>query len=756
MNKIALWASALLALSCTSAPVVYEINAPQEPMALKTGQLDLGGTSPSGGSVEVNSYYLSMDGKPVVPVLGEFHYCRYPRAQWEEQLRKMKAGGVNIVPTYVFWNVHEEFEGQWDWSGNKDLRAFIELCGKVGLWCIVRMGPFDHGEMRNGGIPDWIFAKPLEIRSNDPLYLHYTGLLYDQICAQMEGLYYKDGGPIIGIQIENEHQHSAAAWATAYPGEAGDYTSSWYDMGFTKNGVSSQEQEITTADLGDAHMQTLLSMAKERGVDVPLYTATGWGNAAVLGNKGIPVLSGYPYPVWGDVKSMSEFCTFKDMHKDPDYAPVRFNPEDYPVFSVEMGAGIQIIYDKRPVILPKGAETMIVRCIAGGTNAIGYYMYQGGSSPLTRDGHGFLSDANPKITYDFQAPLGEYGLEKPSYRYLRLLHSFLADWGDDLAPLGSVIPKQPLRDNRDSLRYAARMDAEHGYLFLINFQDHDTLRHAISENVRINLPGESIDIPVQLAKDENAILPFNMKVGDALLKYATAQPLMKLDSDWFFFAPEGMSPRYVFADGLEKEVTPGFESSFEAGGLRIWTLTREQALQALKLENRVLFTDATVVPQADGSVQLLSLGSPEFSWTWFANGAFQGGETSVEASDAACEVREVSPRRIAVHFSQKPSDSVHEYYLSVDYTGDLAMAFLDNLMVGDHLWQGNGPWVIGLNRFAEGLQKDDMTFYFRPLKWDAPFLDTLPEKSIPSFNEGPVLKIRDVKIVPEYQFVITF
>ncbi|MBR1678089.1 MAG: beta-galactosidase, partial [Bacteroidales bacterium] len=190
--------------ACTSAPKVYRIDAPSEPFVVKTGHLDLGGTAPDGGSVEVNSYYLSLDGKPAVPVLGEFHYCRYPRAQWEEQLRKMKAGGVTVVPCYVFWNVHEEFEGQWDWSGNRDLRAFVELCGKVGLWSIVRIGPFDHGEMRNGGIPDWIFTKPLDIRSNDPLYLEYVGHLYDQIAAQLEGLYYREGGPVIGIQVENE------------------------------------------------------------------------------------------------------------------------------------------------------------------------------------------------------------------------------------------------------------------------------------------------------------------------------------------------------------------------------------------------------------------------------------------------------------------------------------------------------------------------------------------------------------------------
>ena len=745
---------ATLTLSA-NAQRIYEITAPQTPMQIVEDGLKMGGRSPKGGSIAVNNYYMSIDGRPVVPVMGEFHYSRYPHAQWEEQILKMKAGGVNLIPTYVFWNIHEEKEGQFDWTGDRDLRHFIELCGKHGISVIVRIGPFDHGEIRNGGFPDWLFTKPLDVRSDDPLYLHYTGLLYDQIAQQLKGLYYKDGGPIIGIQIENEHQHSAAAWAFAYPGEAGDYTASSYDSGFTKNGVSVQDQEITTADLGNIHMQTLLGMARERGMVAPIYTATGWGNAAVLGNKGIPVTSGYPYPVWGDVNAMSPFCLFKDIHADPDYSPVRYNPMDFPSFSVELGAGIQIIYDKRPVINPKGAEAMIVRCLGGGANAIGYYMYQGGSSPLTRNGQGFLSDGNPKVSYDFQAPLGEFGLEKPSYRSLRLLHSFLADWGADLAPLGPVIPdnqKTLEPADRETLRYAARMDDRHGYLFLINFQDHDGGRHAFDTKVTVNLKDESIDIPVKLAKDEVAILPFNMHVGDALLKYATAQPLMKLERDWFFFAPEGMPAEYVFDDESRYTPDPGFESAFKKGGVRIWTLTRSQAEQALKVGDKLLFTDATVVPGEDG-LKLLSLGNPAFGYTVF-DGEFRSFTVNVPAADSSCSVREISPRRVEVAVDAAPATHVREYFLSLDYTGDIAAACLGNRIVADHLWQGTGPWLIGLDRFGDELKTDNLNFYIRPLRPSAPFLGTIPPENVPSFDDGEILGVSEVEIVPQYMLEI--
>lgn len=81
---------------------VYELSVPKTPMEIVDGKLDMGGTSPTGGTITVNSFYMSVDGRPVIPVIGEFHYSRYPHEQWEEEILKMKAGGVGVVSTYVF------------------------------------------------------------------------------------------------------------------------------------------------------------------------------------------------------------------------------------------------------------------------------------------------------------------------------------------------------------------------------------------------------------------------------------------------------------------------------------------------------------------------------------------------------------------------------------------------------------------------------------------------------------------------------
>ena len=122
--------------------------------------------------------------------MGEIHFSRLPHEYWEEAILKMKSGGINVISTYVFWSIHEEKEGVFDWSGDRDLRHFLELCKKHNLNVLVRIGPFCHGEIRNGGIPDWIYGRPFEVRSNDEGYLFYAKRLYHNIAEQLKGLYY--------------------------------------------------------------------------------------------------------------------------------------------------------------------------------------------------------------------------------------------------------------------------------------------------------------------------------------------------------------------------------------------------------------------------------------------------------------------------------------------------------------------------------------------------------------------------------------
>jgi len=189
------------------AQKIYSLDASVIKTEIKSGHLKMGNCGVSGKEILVNNRYLTLGGKPIIPVMGEVHYTRVPKSQWEDVVLKMKACGINIVATYVLWIHHEEIEGQFDWDGNKDYRAFVKLCAKHGLWVYPRIGPWCHAEVRNGGTPDWILQKNnLKDRSNDPAYLHYADEWYKQVALQLKGLMYKDGGPVIGIQLENEYR----------------------------------------------------------------------------------------------------------------------------------------------------------------------------------------------------------------------------------------------------------------------------------------------------------------------------------------------------------------------------------------------------------------------------------------------------------------------------------------------------------------------------------------------------------------------
>ena len=377
----------------------------------------------------------------------------------------------------------------------------------------------------------------------------------------------------------------------------------------------------------------------------------------------------------------------------------------------------------------------------------------------------------PKISYDFQAPLGEFGLEHGSYRYLRTIHSFLADFGDQLAPMEVVLPenwKKMTPENRDDLRYAARMRDGKGFLFLVNFQDHDTARHDMKD---IALEIDHLRIPAKgsftLPKDESVILPFNMPLGSITLKYAIAQPLMKIKDGnmdhYIFFAPDGMQPEYMFDAATVKgsplkKVKAGLGSTFAVVGkdgvkIKITTLTNLQALDAIKVNDKLLITKATVLPAKEGTT-LQQLSNPTFSYILYPSAkGWKEQKKVVQAVNPECQVSRVGTRRLSVHFrgDSISAPQVSEYFMKVDYVGDVAMAFLNGRMVQDEFWHGT-PWMIGLDRHQELMKTNDMSFYFRPINSNHECLQDLPREVLPDFSKSTsVLDIKGVSIVPQYQ-----
>lgn len=515
----------------------YAVDISKTQSTIVSGHLKLGTNKNADHELSANSLYFIKDGEPWYPVMGEFHFSRYPRSKWEESILKMKAGGIDVIASYIFWIYHEEDEDVFNWKGNNDLKAFIELCKKHHMFVVTRIGPWCHGEVRNGGFPEWLIKRG-NTRKSNAAYLGSVQKFYDAIAGQLKGLYFKDGGPIIGTQIENEFRFNSAS--------------------------------------GLEHILTLKKMALAAGIDVPYYTATGWPGSNLKQTELVPVWGAYPEAPW-DKKTtrlpLSANYVFSLLRNDPAIGSdlLGQHREDttgyksylYPYATAEMGGGIQVTYHRRPVIEKDDVSALAYVKIGAGANLMGYYMYHGGSNPLGV--HNTLQESKatnypndyPIISYDFQAPIGQYGQLRPSYRSFKVLHSFLNDFGDRLVQYFPSFPDLQPTGPADSttLRFAVRSKGKTGFVFVSNFQRQLHLKKQqvqfdlqLNHDQHIIFPEKVMEIP----SGTQVILPFNMEIGGSNLRYATVQPLMVLSGKiptYVFFVPNGIKPEYVFDQG---------------------------------------------------------------------------------------------------------------------------------------------------------------------------------------------------------------
>ena len=403
-----------------------------EPLLIN--HLNMGGKNPKGEEINVTSRYFTRNGKPWIGVMGEFHFSRYSRENWHRELAKMKAGGITIVSTYLFWIYHEEIEGKMDFGGDNDIRAFIEECKDVGLDVVIRIGPWAHGECRNGGFPDWLLKKDYKLRDNNEEYLAIVKKWYQSIYNEVKGLFYKDGGNIIAVQIENEFVDNAE------------------------------------------HLAKLKEIAVECGFIAPIYTVTGWNSASgakIPVDEVVPVFGGYCEAPWENHMnrlSPSPHYFFNRMRNDSAIGTDliaktqsdgwQLPYERYPFATCELGGGIEVTHHRRPIIKPMDIYAVSLVKLGDGNNLVGYYMYHGGTNKI-----GELSTFNetkatgypndyPILSYDFQAPLSEYGEVREQYGLLNMLHMFVNDFGEEFAPMIAVDSANSVAvDDTNSLRY---------------------------------------------------------------------------------------------------------------------------------------------------------------------------------------------------------------------------------------------------------------------------------------------------------------
>lgn len=774
----------------------YRINGNEIHKEIYSSSLRLGGTNPDGDSIRFTNYYMEWNGEPFFGRCGEFHFSRYPEDGWEEAIGKLKAAGLNILATYLFWNHHEEEEGIFRWDGNLNIRKFVELCAKHGMSVILRVGPFCHGECRNGGMPDWLYGRPFEIRSNDALYLDCVKRLYGEIGKQVHGLMFKDGGPVIAVQLENEFMHASAIWET----------------------TAKQGDEYMNGGTGGAeHMAILKQIAIEAGLVAPIYTSTGWGGAPVLEDEVLPLYGGYAYTPWNINEDQPEQpptteYTFQNYHDDqakahgfePPYPPTK-----YPFACCEMGGGMQDWYQGRFIVDPESVDAMTIQKIAGGCNFVGYYVFHGGTQRVGV--HGFTNEGTvPKLSYDYQAPVGEFGQIRPSYRRLKPILYFLEQFGSGLCPMATVLPEgaegMDAKDT-DSLRYAARVKGRSGYIFLNNYQDHVEMKDQQDIQLSIELGGETIVIPESgsftLRAKESAILPVGLQLDGVTLRYATAQPITRVEDEgtptYFFFVPDGLPGEFSFAadgiarihaaDGtveahadrivvrLAKPDASLIEIAAADGRLvRICVLSRSQSLQLWVTDIRgrrsVILTDAGVTTEEGGRLTLLSSGSeriqvrvfpavdaaPEVSFGTLdasREGLFAVWTIGLEKQEICLELAPVGLNKMVVKPAAAFEGGLHEAILQIRYRGDVGNALIGGRLINDHFCNG-AAWEIGLRRHMPEALAEGISLYVTPKKVGTLVTSDSAMAIQHQFLGTQIAEIESVQAVPVYRTSILF
>ena len=587
-SNISLLISGRLAAQAEPQPMTLVAPQPASRSGFKLGQA----RRPDGAGLDVDSYSLRRNGHRWLPAMGEFQYSRYPAKEWRGELLKMKAGGLDIVATYVFWIHHEEVEGRFDWSGQRSLRRFIELCREVGLLAVVRCGPYCHGEARRGGFPDWLQEKGWKLHSDDPNYLARVRTLYGEIGRQLQGLLWKDGGPVIGIQVENEYEGPAE------------------------------------------HLLTLKRLAREAGIDVPFYTRTGWPDLTTPMPFGelLPVYGRYAEGFWDrELTPMPGWYwaafIFSHLRTDGTIATdlfgvrtARDTPDAvrYPFLCCETGGGMASSYHRRILIDTADVEAVALGQLGSGSTMLGYYVYHGGTNPdgkrSTLHESQAIGDYNdlPFKSYDFQAPLREYGQLSPHYHSLRRLHLFLHEWGPALAGMPMTLPEQKPADRDDvkTLRWCVRSDGQSGFVFVNNYQRLQKRLAMPDVQFALRLPSETLtfpDSPVTIPADSRFFWPFNLDLGhDVRLAWATAQPVCAIDEGHrrtvFFAQTPGIAAQFAFAGdakikasrqisrrrdyAIVENVAAGRETAFQIsgrdGGVRIVLLDQADSLSLWK------------------------------------------------------------------------------------------------------------------------------------------------------------------------------
>lgn len=316
-----------------------------------------------GDKFTVDNGVFAINGEAIQLICGEMHYPRIPKEYWRDRMQRARAMGLNTISTYVFWNFHELQPGQFDFEGQADLSEFVKIAAEEGLYVILRPGPYVCAEWDFGGYPYWLLnEKDMQYRTRNPKFLAACDRYISRLGEELKDQTIANGGNILMVQVENEY------------GSFGD---------------------------DKVYLNSLKEMIEKAGFNVPLMTCDGGGQMEAGYLEGtLPTING----VFGE-------DLFPIIDKYQEGGPY-FVAEFYPAWFDVWGEPHSTVDYKRPT---QQLEWMLENNVS-----ISMYMFHGGTNFWYTNGANTANGYAPQPTsYDYDAPLGEWGNAYPKYYAFR-------------------------------------------------------------------------------------------------------------------------------------------------------------------------------------------------------------------------------------------------------------------------------------------------------------------------------------------------
>lgn len=650
------------------------------------------------GNVETrygaNNVYFTKDDKPFFPICGEIHFSRNNKDDWNLELQKMKASGLNSVASYVFWNHHEYVEGEFNFSGNNDIKAFVQACVDVGLLCVLRIGPWVHGECLYGGFPPFIQKMPGK-RTNNEKYLQAVTTFWKRLYQEVKD--FCDGESVLAIQLENEYNGSMN------------------------------------------HIHKLREIAIQIGFKAPFFSMTAWPtNSPDM--KFLPTFGAYPEAPWTfhkkKLKLAGRFAICKgrmDSEIGEDLVKTKKQKcsfEEFPYAGCEVGVGNQVTQHRRPLISREDGYGIALAKLASGMNWMGYFMYHGGRNPVGRLLHesrrSHYPNNYPIIDYDFQSPFGKNGDKRDSCDRLRLMHIFASQWDKDFVSKQAFFGDITLSDAYDNTvpYYSVRCNENlSGYMFISNYERGRDNADIKEFDVCLKTQNKTLNLPtINIKAEAMFFYPFNFVIGEKAVNYVLAQPIVKDGNNLYFSAINGIKPticidnkiieiedKYILDDGKNKYTLIVLDEKSALNLYKFDTIVFDN--DTLYENNGIVFAERKLAPIKSG----ITLAETNKKKLPYSSYLYSYGK------------RKYYNLEIDINLLSKYDD----IQLEMDFSGMNLQVFSNETLVDDY-FNTDGKFVIRLANFKKYLSKNKV----------------LTIKTVPSNKFGVGKVYNEINLVP--------